>query len=107
MTMKILHRRCAALDVHKETVVACVRTIQGRRVEYETETFGTTTSALLRLAQWLGARDVRRVGLEATGVYWKPVWHVLEASCELVLANAHEVRNIPGRKSDVSDAQWL
>lgn len=105
--MKILHRRCAALDVHKETVVACVRTIRGRRAEYQTQTFGTTTSALLGLAQWLGAHDVRHVGLEATGVYWKPVWHVLESSFELVLANAYEVRNIPGRKSDVSDAQWL
>jgi transposase len=105
--MKILHRRCAALDVHKETVVGCVRAISGRRVEYETETFGTTTSALLRLAEWLEARGVRHVGLEATGVYWKPVWHVLEPNFELVLANAHEVRNIPGRKSDVSDAQWL
>jgi len=105
--VKIIHRRCAALDVHKETVVACVRTIRARQAEYETETFGTTTSALLRLAQWLDAHEVRHVGLEATGVYWKPVWHVLESSFELVLANAHEVRNIPGRKSDVSDAQWL
>jgi transposase len=105
--VKIVHRRCAGLDVHKETVVASVRTIRSRRVEYETETFGTTTSALLRLAQWLRTREARHVGLEATGVYWKPVWHVLEPSFELVLANAHEVRNIPGRKSDVSDARWL
>lgn len=105
--MKILHRRCAGLDVHKETVVACVRTIRDRRVEYATQTFGTTASGLLRLAEWLGTHDVRHVGLEATGVYWKPVWHVLEPTCQLVLANAHEVRNIPGRKSDVSDAQWL
>lgn len=105
--MKIIHRRCAGLDVHKETVVACVRTMHSGRVEYATETFGTTTSALLRLVQWLQAHEVRHVGMEATGVYWKPVWHVLESSFELVLANAHEVRNLPGRKSDASDAQWL
>lgn len=105
--MKTLHRRCAGLDVHKDTVVACVRTIRGRRVEYDTATFGTTTAALLQLADWLAARGVRPVAMEATGVYWKPVWHVLESSFELRLANAHEVRNFPGRKSDVSDAQWL
>ena len=105
--MKVLFRRCAGLDVHKDTVVSCARLREGRRVVYETATFATTTVGLLGLADWLEARQVRRVALEATGVYWKPVWHILEPRFELVLANAHEVRNLPGRKSDVHDAQWL
>jgi transposase len=104
--MKVLVKRCAGLDVHKETVVACARIARGR-VDHVTEQFGTTTSELLRLVDWLHGQGCTHAAMEATGVYWKPVWHILEGQIELTLANAMEVRNVPGRKSDVSDAAWL
>jgi transposase len=105
--MKSLYPRCGALDVHKETVVACARVQEGTRVTRDVATFATTTAGLLALADWLAARRCTPVAMEATGVYWKPVWHVLDGRCELVLANAAAVRNVPGRKSDVTDAVWL
>jgi transposase len=106
--MEVLYERCAGLDVHKKTVVACVRVMQDGRVEREVRTFQTTTRELLALVEWLDGHGVRHVAMEATGVYWKPVWHILsDGECELVLANAAHVKNVPGRKSDVSDAAWL
>jgi transposase len=106
--MDLMHRKCGGLDVHASTVVACARVVdEGGRVRHDVETFGTTTPALLTLADWLSAHGCTHVVMESTGVYWKPVWHVLEGSVELVLANAMHVRNIPGRKSDVQDAVWL
>lgn len=105
--MDVLYPRCAGLDVHKETVVACARVVRGGRVESEARTFRTTTAGLLELSAWLSAHDCTHVAMESTGVYWKPVWHVLADSFELVLANAGHVRNVPGRKSDVNDAMWL
>jgi transposase len=105
--MDVLFKRCAGLDVHKETVVGCARRMHGGRVEHVVAQFGTTTSELLRLLEWLQAQQVIHVALEATGVYWKPVWHILEGHLELLLANPVEVRNVPGRKSDVNDAVWL
>lgn len=105
--MEVVHRRAAGLDVHQDTVVACVRLAHGPKVTREVETFGTETRELIRLAEWLAASQVTCVAMEATGVYWKPVWHVLEGQCTLVLANAQEVKNVPGRKTDVSDAAWI
>ena len=105
--MKLLYRCCAGLDVHAAEVVAGIRVVKGRRVREEVRSFGTTTRDLLELADWLEAEGVTHLVLEATGVYWKPVWHVLEGRFELILANAQEVRNVPGRKTDVSDAAWL
>ena len=105
--MELLHRRYAGLDVHKEEVVAGARVVEGGKLEEVTERFGTTTAELLRLGDWLEGWRVTDVVMEATGVYWKPVWHVLEERFALVLANAHDVRDRPGRKSDVSDAAWL
>jgi transposase len=93
--------------VHKDTVVACVRIQEGPTAEHAVETFGTTTKALLALADWLGTHEVTHAAMEATGVYWKPVWHVLEDSFELVLANAMHIKNVPGRKTDVNDATWI
>lgn len=106
--MEVLYARCAGLDVHQKTVVACVR-IHGPdgRAQTETRTFATDTAALLELSVWLEQSGCTHAVMEATGVYWKPVWHILEESCALVLANAHYVRNVPGRKTDVSDAAWL
>jgi transposase len=105
--MDVIHRRCAGLDVHKETVVACVRIAGDGTPVHHVQTFATTTSGLLALADWLSSHEVEYVGMEATGVYWKPVWHVLEGHFELVLANASHVKNVPGRKTDVNDATWL
>jgi transposase len=105
--MKTLHRRCAGLDVHKDTVVACVRRHHGNKVEHDVRTFSTTTSQLLKLWEWLEQNKCTHVAMEATGVYWKPVWHVLAEGFELVLANAAHIRNVPGRKSDVNDATWI
>jgi transposase len=106
--MDVVHARCAGLDVHKRTVVACVRVAEGGSVRYEVRTFGTTTRQLLALADWLREAACTHAVAEATGVYWKPVWGVLAAEdFSLVLAHAAAVRAIPGRKSDVKDAQWL
>lgn len=105
--MQVLHPRCAGLDVHKDVVVACVRIHEGAEVRHLVESFGTKTKALLALADWLGEHQVTHVAMEATGVYWKPVWHVLEESFELVLANAMHIKNVPGRKTDVNDATWI
>src|SRR5438128_2411797 len=105
--MDVLYPRCAGLDVHKETVVACARVVTGGGVESEVRTFRTTTAGLLEVSDWLSAHGCTHVAMESTGVYWKPVWHVLADSFELVLANAGHVRNVPGRKSDVNDAMWL
>jgi transposase len=103
----VIHARSAGLDVHKETVVAAVRLARGGKVERETRTFGTTTSELLALLDWLNSHEVTHVAMEATGIYWKPVWHVLEDSLHLVLANAAHIKNVPGRKTDASDAEWI
>lgn len=105
--MEVIHRRCAGLDVHKETVVACVRIADKTAPSHQVRTFATTTSSLLALADWLESAGVTHVAMEATGVYWKPVWHILEGHFELVLANAAHVKNVPGRKTDVNDATWL
>jgi transposase len=105
--MEVIHTRCAGLDVHKDSVVACVRLAEGRKVERHLRQFSTTTRELYGLLEWLQSHEVTHVGMEATGVYWKPVWHVLEGQMELILGNAKEIRNVPGRKSDVNDATWL
>jgi transposase len=105
--MEVLYPRCAGLDVHAKSVVACVRIASGATVTYEHRTVSTNTRGLLALADWLAAHSVTHVAMEATGVYWKPVWHVLEDHVTLVLANAMHIRNIPGRKSDKNDATWI
>jgi transposase len=105
--MEVLHARCAGLDVHKDTVVACVRVREGGAIRREVRTFGTVTAALCALSDWLTSEHVTHVAMEATGVYWKPVWHVLEDAFELVLANAKHIKNVPGRKTDVKDAEWI
>ena len=105
--MEVLHSHCAGLDVHKDSVVACARLQEGAAVSQEVETFGTTTKALLALAAWLAERKVSHVAMEATGVYWRPVWHMLEESFTLVLANPMHIKNVPGRKTDVNDATWI
>src|SRR5688572_25789774 len=106
--VKRLLKRCCALDVHKASVTACVR-VPGRgggRVEHVAE-FSTMTPDLLALRDWLSGFGVTHVAMEATGVYWKPVWYLLEDDFECLLVNAGHVKQVPGRKTDISDAQWL
>jgi len=106
--MEVLYGRCAGLDVHKDTVVACARIAEGgAETKREVRTFATTTRGLLELSDWMAQHGCTHVAMEATGVYWKPVWHVLEDSFELVLANAAHIRNVPGRKTDINDATWI
>jgi transposase len=106
--MEVLHPRCAGLDVHKDSVVAAVRLAEAGGVRTEVRSFDTTTPGLLALADWLAECGCTHVAMEATGVYWKPVWHVLsDGDLVLILANAAHVKNVPGRKTDVGDAAWL
>jgi len=106
--MEVIHPRCAGLDVHKETVVACVRLVLDGKISRAVRTFETTTSGLLLLLAWLTELGCTHVAMEATGVYWKPVWNILsDGDFELVLANAAHIKNVPGRKTDVSDAAWI
>ena len=106
--MEVLHPHCAGLDIHKETVVACVRHMSGGKVKTEVRTFATMTGTLLDLSAWLATEQITHIAMEATGVYWKPIWHILsDGEFELILANAAHVKNVPGRKTDVKDAEWL
>jgi transposase len=106
--MDILYRCCAGLDVHKETVAACVRRVDASgRVSKEVRTFGTTTGALLELLDWLTQQQVQAAAMESTGVFWKPVWNILEGSLKLILVNARHIKNVPGRKTDVKDSEWI
>lgn len=110
--MQLIHERCAGLDVHKKSVYACVRKLEGQRLEgqkpvIEKRRFGTMTADLLELAGWLTSHQVTHVVMESTGVYWRPVYHILEGSFEVLLTNAQHVKQVSGRKSDASDSEWL
>jgi transposase len=106
--MEVLYPHCAGLDVHKDSVVACARHMSGGKVSTKVCTFKTTTEELMALSIWLTDQGVTHIAMEATGVYWKPVWHILsDDDFVMVLANAAHVKNVPGRKTDVNDAQWL
>jgi transposase len=106
--MDTLHSACAGLDVHKDTVVACVRRLdKHNKVRSEVRTFGTTTPELLELLDWLVAEGVPVVAMESTGVYWKPLFNILEASMEVMLVNPEHIKQVPGRKTDVRDCEWI
>jgi transposase len=106
--MRQVYKRCAGLDVHKKTVVACrVQIDEQGEWQQEVRTFGTMTCELLQLVDWLLAGEVTHVALESTGEYWKPVYNLLEGNAEVVLVNAQHVKHVPGRKTDVQDAEWL
>jgi transposase len=106
--MEVMHKRVAGLDVHKDTVVACVRLMTGRKVVRACRSFATTTEGLLALLGWLTASRCSHVAMEATGVYWTPVWKLLsEGEFELIVANAAHIKNVPGRKTDMNDAMWI
>ena len=102
--MDVIYERCCGLDIHKAKVVACVITPDGK----ETRTFGTMTGELLELADWLQAKGVTHVAMESTGVYWKPIYNLLEGmEFELLVVNAQHIKAVPGRKTDVKDAEWI
>ena len=106
--MDLIHACCAGLDVHKKTVVACIRhTGPDGAVTTAVRTFGTMTAQLLALADWLDAKGVRQVAMESTGVYWKPIFNILEGRFAVILVNAHRLKQVPGRKTDVKDAEWI
>src|SRR5579875_555034 len=105
--MEALYTCCAGLDVHKQTVVACLlRPVDGGEVK-EIRTFGTTTAALGELRDWLSGGGCTHVAMEATGSFWKPVHNILEGCCALLVVNAAHMRALPGRKTDVRDAEWI
>ena len=101
--MRVVHDRCCGLDVHKKSVVACVMTPESQ----ETRTFGTTTRQLLELSDWLRERRVTHVAMESTGVYWKPIVNLMEEEFSVWVVNAHHIKTVPGRKTDVKDAAWI
>lgn len=102
--MRVVHERCGGLDVHKRTVVACILTPEG----HQTRTFGTMTRDLVALSEWLRSLDVNQVAMESTGVYWQPIYNVLEdTGMNVLVANARHIKAVPGRKTDVKDAEWL
>lgn len=106
--MEILYQCCAGLDVHKRTVVACIRRLgPDSQPQDLVRTFGTMTGELLELADWLAAHAVVHVAMESTGVYWKPVFHLLEDRFQVLLVNAQHIKQVPGRKTDVKDCQWI
>ena len=106
--MDVMHERVAGLDVHKETIVACVRIMAGGKATRECRTFDTTTAGLEALLSWLAESGCTQVAMEATGVYWKPVWNILsDGKFELIVANARHIKTVPGRKTDINDAMWI
>jgi transposase len=106
--MENVYARCCGLDVHRDTVTACRRLRQpDGRVEEEVRTYDTTTRALQRLAGWLREGGVTHVAMESTGVYWKPIWNILEPEFKVLLVNARHIKQVPGRKTDVKDCQWI
>jgi transposase len=106
--MDVIYTRCCGLDVHKKTVVAClIRSTEGQPPQKEVRTFRTMTVELLALADWLHAAGCTHVALESTGVYWRPVYNLLEGLFTLLVVNAQHIKAVPGRKTDVKDAEWI
>src|SRR6202045_4563420 len=106
--MEVIHERVAGLDVHKDNVVACVRTVSGGKTAREHRTFDTTTDGLLALLEWLKSCRCELVAMEATGVYWMPVWKILgDGAFKVIVVNAAHIKAVPGRKTDTNDATWL
>ncbi len=101
--MNVLYERCCGLDVHKKSVVACLLTPAGKQIK----TFGTMTTDILRMADWLQQEECTHVAMESTGVYWKPIYNLLEGQFELLVVNAQHIKAVPGRKTDVKDSEWI
>ena len=102
--MQVVYPCCCGLDVHKKSITACVLWVEARG---EKRVFGTFTRDLLKLSDWLRECGVRQVALESTGIYWKPVWNILEGQFEVLLVNAQHIKAVPGRKTDQKDSEWI
>src|SRR5712692_316758 len=108
MSLLVLYACCAGLDVHKKTVVVClIRTMASGQVNKEVRTCETTTAGLVALADWLASQEVTHVALESTGVYWRPVFNLLEGRFQVILVNAQHIKAVPGHKTDVKDSEWI
>src|SRR5947209_6886176 len=108
MGMSVLYKRCAGLDVHKETVVACLMlTASSGKMTHEVRTFATTTLGLQTMAQWFASQQVTHVAMESTGIYWRPVFTILEGRFQVILVNAQHMKAVPGHKTDVKDSEWI
>lgn len=105
--MQVIYTRCCGIDIHKKIIVACLLIASAQGVQKEIQTFGTMLQDLYRLRDWLKAKQCQAVAMESTGVYWRPVWNVLEGEMELLLVNAQHMKAVPGRKTDIKDAQWI
>jgi len=101
-----IYPRCAFLDVHKKTVEATTRILEGERIRQQTRRWDTMTADLEAMAEWLAAQGVTEVGMESTGVYWKPIYNILEKRFTVILVNARHLKQVPGRKTDIRDSQW-
>src|SRR3981189_2815673 len=105
--MDVLYPRCCGLDVHKNSISACILVQEAGRVQKHQRRFGAMTQDLQELAKWLRQFEVTQVAMESSGVYWKPVWNILEGQFTVVLVNAQHIKNVPGRKTDQKDAEWI
>ncbi len=105
--MEVVHARCAGLDIHKKKILACARVVKGRSVDAQVKTFGTTTSDLMALSDWLCSCAVTHVAMESTGIFWRPIYAILEGSFTLLVVNAAHMKAVPGRKTDVRDCEWI
>jgi transposase len=106
--MDVIYSRCCGLDIHKKTVVAClISSAHGQPPQKEVRTFRTMTAELLLLADWLQVADCTHVAMESTGIYWRPVYNLLEGLFTLLVVNAQHIKAVPGRKTDVKDAEWI
>lgn len=107
MAMEVVYPRCSGLDVHKRFVVACLSIVEDGQRHKELRQVGTMTDEILALKAWLQASGCRQIAMESTGVFWKPLYHLLEDSFDIVLVNAQHMKAVPGRKTDVKDAEWI
>lgn len=105
--MEVIFDNCGSIDVHKKSLTACIMIRKGKQVKKEIRTYSTMTDEIKKLREWFTEEGVTKVAMESTGVYWKPVYNILEEDFEIILANARHIKNVPGRKTDVKDSEWL
>ena len=105
--MQEILNRCAGMDIHKNTIVVCIMLGIGKSMYKEIRTFGTMTEDIRDLGEWLKSHNIKDVAMESAGIYWKPIFNILDEEFNLILANARNIKNVPGRKTDVKDSEWI